>query len=560
MLVAAPSFAWAATCGDGQRESPEQCDLGAANGQLTSCCTVSCQLKPAQTECRPATGPCDLAESCDGSSQNCPSDHQVADGTDCLQGLPGICEGGVCRVVSRIGLVGEWLLDEGTGTTVADTSGNCIPPGICNDGFFNGSPIWEGGRSGQALRVDYTTERQAVEIPYLPANASLGDAVLGSFTLSAWFKPASEPPAADATHRNYGGYAILGRSGEYIAYSHDRTFFMQISTSAGDPFIDSRYGPNPQARYDVGQWHHVAGVVNRSLGQMYLYINGDTANPTTTTLSGAEIVEHCSWWLGSRNTLMTSDRYDADGAIDLVRIYTRALSGNEIAALAREQAPQCGNGVVDLDEQCDLGSPGNGQGGTCCTSDCRLRSSLSACRVQAGACDVAESCDGVHPYCPADLVITQCGPSDGCCPSRGGGSNCDGVDDDCAGLDAGRPDASTGDANSTADDSGAPDAAPPGQDADAWDSGVSAAGEDAASDAGLAGEDATSPATPPDAGPEVAMPDAASDASEAPERLGYPGWSCALAGGAQAEVASAAFASLGGLALVAMLRRRRSSR
>ncbi|MFM7143321.1 MAG: hypothetical protein ACKO2K_15560, partial [Alphaproteobacteria bacterium] len=52
----------------------------------------------------------------------------------------------------------------------------------------------------------------------------------------------------------------------------------------------------------------------------------------------------------------------------------------------------CGDGVVEpsCGEQCDPA----GVGGGCCSTDCRIEPAGTACRAAAGACDVAESCDG----------------------------------------------------------------------------------------------------------------------------------------------------------------------
>jgi hypothetical protein len=60
--------------------------------------------------------------------------------------------------------------------------------------------------------------------------------------------------------------------------------------------------------------------------------------------------------------------------------------------------PNCGNGVVTGDEECD---PPSG----CCTADCRFRPADTICRIVAGVCDVAERCSGTSGECPIDLVV-----------------------------------------------------------------------------------------------------------------------------------------------------------
>ena len=59
-------------CSDGVLDPDEQCDDG--NREDGDCCSSSCQLEPATTVCRPAAGPCDVAELCTGSSPTCPAD------------------------------------------------------------------------------------------------------------------------------------------------------------------------------------------------------------------------------------------------------------------------------------------------------------------------------------------------------------------------------------------------------------------------------------------------------------------------------------------------------
>ena len=71
LLVCRLAFA---VCGDGVPDSGESCDLGGANGSSTSCCTALCEFRIAGSSCRPSAGPCDVGETCTGTSSACPSD------------------------------------------------------------------------------------------------------------------------------------------------------------------------------------------------------------------------------------------------------------------------------------------------------------------------------------------------------------------------------------------------------------------------------------------------------------------------------------------------------
>jgi len=62
----------------------------------------------------------------------------------------------------------------------------------------------------------------------------------------------------------------------------------------------------------------------------------------------------------------------------------------------------CGDGVVDGGEQCDLAGS-NGNPSSCCDAGCQYRASGEACRPSAyGRCDTAETCSGASDACPAD--------------------------------------------------------------------------------------------------------------------------------------------------------------
>lgn len=69
-----------APCGNGTLDAGEQCDLGPGNGSPSSCCTATCQLRASAAVCRPAAGPCDVAEACTGAGAACPSDVVQPDG------------------------------------------------------------------------------------------------------------------------------------------------------------------------------------------------------------------------------------------------------------------------------------------------------------------------------------------------------------------------------------------------------------------------------------------------------------------------------------------------
>ncbi|MBN2573846.1 MAG: hypothetical protein JXP73_04710 [Deltaproteobacteria bacterium] len=67
-------------------DAPQVLPDGAADGHADvapGICANGGQLKPAGTPCRPAVGPCDVAETCDGLNADCPADKLAAAGKEC---------------------------------------------------------------------------------------------------------------------------------------------------------------------------------------------------------------------------------------------------------------------------------------------------------------------------------------------------------------------------------------------------------------------------------------------------------------------------------------------
>jgi cysteine-rich repeat protein len=97
-----------------------------------------------------------------------------------------------------------------------------------------------------------------------------------------------------------------------------------------------------------------------------------------------------------------------------------------VSAISCSVASVCGDGVLDAGEQCDDGGTAAGD---CCSATCQFESAITSCRAAAGACDLAETCDGTSAICPSDEKLTSvCRTAAGECDVA---ESCDGVTNTC---------------------------------------------------------------------------------------------------------------------------------
>jgi cysteine-rich repeat protein len=114
-------------CGNAAIETGEQCD----DGNVTSgdCCSSGCQLEASTTVCRAAGGPCDVAETCSGSSAGCPMDGFAASSTTCRSSA-GVCDLAEKCSGAAAGCPADALV--AVSTTCRDAAGVCDVAESCS--------------------------------------------------------------------------------------------------------------------------------------------------------------------------------------------------------------------------------------------------------------------------------------------------------------------------------------------------------------------------------------------------------------------------------------------
>ena len=196
------------------------------------------------------------------------------------------------------GALGEWLFEEGSGTTAGDTSGNG------NDGTLSGmsgTSSWVPGTSGTALVFTRATGR--VNVP-LSATMGTTDNIAFSFLLRFDALGVSEEVFDN-------GFFRFFHRGEWAG---DRLYFLaRIAENdrSGDSAWNYWSGVRTGTDLEVGTWHHI--VAFRSGNRMAIAIDGkiesdkEVFGPGFTPSAGA------------LTTARIGD--DFDGALDTFRMF-----------------------------------------------------------------------------------------------------------------------------------------------------------------------------------------------------------------------------------------------
>ena len=214
---------------------------------------------------------------------------------------------------NNLGLVGYWSLDDASGTTATDHSGQG------NTGTLTNGPTWVDGKKGGALDFDGSNDYVT-----LPSSASFKGQ--DTATVSLWYKPDQNPSEEAGIYYESTSDSNYTRLGFFHNTSGD------LAAVSRDSETGSAYAINQSDFFSAGEWYHLVMTYDAVSDEFILYTDGSQA--------GINTVSKGAFSGTSPGTSVVIGRYPStytpgyvNGQIDDVRIYNRALSATDISAL-----------------------------------------------------------------------------------------------------------------------------------------------------------------------------------------------------------------------------------
>jgi hypothetical protein len=203
---------------------------------------------------------------------------------------------------AKADLVGWWRLDEGSGTTAADSSGNG------NDGTLRGDPQWVAGVVGGALDFDGNGD-------YIDCGNNPIFNITDEITLAIWVN------ANDNGNSEHNCW--MGKGDNTYAIKHQSGNYLEFFIYDGD-WHSTHYTTNLTSLN--GDWHHMAGTFDGS--ELKFYLDGELAANLVYSGTIGTTSDHVTIGENSQAT----GRY-FDGMLDDARIYNEALSADDIMSV-----------------------------------------------------------------------------------------------------------------------------------------------------------------------------------------------------------------------------------
>lgn len=243
------------------------------------------------------------------------------------------------------GLVGYWKFDDSDGeTTDISGFGHTLTE-------VNGV-AQVAGKFADAADL----ERGSSELYYRADSTALS--ITGSFTLSAWVRP--EDTTAATQYDILGKWDVTNESYMFARYGDELRCYIDSS---------SNYVETTATNLVSGQFYHVACVYDSALSQVFIYVDGESQNVTTTGTIPSSIGDDAGrFHIGGEDSTGTDSNFH-DGYIDDARVYARAFARSEVADLSewvtgpvgywtfeQNDDPNTTNATLDVSSFNNLGS------------------------------------------------------------------------------------------------------------------------------------------------------------------------------------------------------------
>ncbi len=207
-------------------------------------------------------------------------------------------------------LLSYWALDETNSSVASDSLGN-------NNGELINSPIWQPtlGQWEGALEFDGIDDR--VDLGSLDIPGS-------EMSISFWFK-ADDFDVGDARFISKATGTTVNKHYWMVSASKKSKLCFRLKTNGVVTTLTSEIGT-----ISIGQWHHVTATYDGN--EMKIYRDGELVASTVNT-GEIDTNNNVSVAIGNQPTKSSVGARPFDGLIDSVRIYTAALTIEQIQAL-----------------------------------------------------------------------------------------------------------------------------------------------------------------------------------------------------------------------------------
>ena len=217
----------------------------------------------------------------------------------------------------QIGLIAHYTFDEGTGTTVGDSSNQN------HDGVDMGGTWIGDGRFQGAMHFDGLSTVTVSSFPFVSGSG---------LTVSYWIRSAAADAGTDAGTYQTVLSTDLFHVGGWGLFIDETSPLLGMQTSYWDPLANG-YTQTECACVVPGVWTHVVSVFDPTAHTLSIYVNGEmkTSTPALHPIAGGTRQLFMGHWFGPGRFLI--------GDLDDVAIYNRPLSAAEIGVLHEHAAP-----------------------------------------------------------------------------------------------------------------------------------------------------------------------------------------------------------------------------